>query len=116
MKISNAFFFIFHIFLWSGSFEQNPLPYKNPALPVEERVRDLLSRMTLEEKFWQLFMIPGAVDKGEEDKYQNGIFGFQVSATARNADASQQMLTYKTSGDAISLAKKINALQKYFLE
>jgi beta-glucosidase len=26
------------------------LPYRNPALPVDERVKDLLSRMTLEEK------------------------------------------------------------------
>lgn len=31
-------------------------PYKNSRLPVEERVRDLLSRMTLEEKVGQLNM------------------------------------------------------------
>ena len=30
------------------------LPYKNAALPIEERVADLLSRMTLEEKVGQL--------------------------------------------------------------
>lgn len=30
------------------------LPYKNATLPVEERVSDLLSRMTLEEKVGQL--------------------------------------------------------------
>ena len=30
------------------------LPYKNPALPVKERVQDLLERMTLEEKVSQL--------------------------------------------------------------
>ena len=29
------------------------LPYKNPELPVEERVKDLLSRMTVEEKVAQ---------------------------------------------------------------
>ena len=29
-------------------------PYKNPKLPVEERVTDLLSRMTLEEKVGQM--------------------------------------------------------------
>ena len=29
-------------------------PYKNPRLPVEQRVADLLSRMTLEEKIAQL--------------------------------------------------------------
>lgn len=32
------------------------LPYKNPKLPVEERIQDLLSRMTLEEKVDQLNM------------------------------------------------------------
>src|SRR5664279_1523313 len=30
------------------------LPYKNPSLPVEERVKDLLGRMTLEEKVAQM--------------------------------------------------------------
>jgi len=29
-------------------------PYENPKLPIEERVEDLLSRMTLEEKIAQL--------------------------------------------------------------
>ena len=32
------------------------LPYKDPALPVESRVEDLISRMTLEEKIGQLNM------------------------------------------------------------
>ena len=39
-------------------------PYKNPKLPTDERVKDLLSRMTPEEKFWQMFMIPGDLDRG----------------------------------------------------
>jgi beta-glucosidase len=46
-------------------------PYKNPSLPVEKRVKDLLARMTPEEKFWQLFMIPGDLTDGKE-KYKNG--------------------------------------------
>ena len=32
------------------------MPYQNPAIPVEKRVEDLLSRMTLEEKIGQLNM------------------------------------------------------------
>jgi hypothetical protein len=32
------------------------LPYRNPSLPVEERVADLLGRMTLEEKVGQLML------------------------------------------------------------
>ena len=35
------------------------LPYKNPNLPVDERVTDLLRRMTLEEKVRQLDMYSG---------------------------------------------------------
>ena len=34
--------------------QQSLLAYKNPALPIESRVKDLLSRMTLEEKVGQL--------------------------------------------------------------
>jgi beta-glucosidase len=100
----------------NGLFAQAVLPYKNPALPIEERVKDLLSRMTPEEKFWQMFMIPGEVGKGDEEKYKTGIFGFQVSAASANGDASQQMLRYGTKEDALSVTRKINALQKYFVE
>ncbi|MET4758539.1 glycoside hydrolase family 3 N-terminal domain-containing protein [Endozoicomonas sp. NE40] len=33
-------------------------PYKDPALPIEERVADLLARMTLQEKIGQLCQTP----------------------------------------------------------
>src|ERR1041384_2275724 len=78
-------------------------PYKNPALPIDVRVNDLLSRMTAEEKFWQLFMIPGEVKKGDEEKYKNGIFGFQMNAVAENQNAAQQMFHYNITEDADEL-------------
>ncbi|MBT1164216.1 glycoside hydrolase family 3 N-terminal domain-containing protein [Bifidobacterium felsineum] len=34
-----------------------PLPYKNPELPASERIADLLSRMTLEEKVGQMMQL-----------------------------------------------------------
>lgn len=102
-------------FISSTAFTQTLLPYKNAALPVEERVRDLLSRMTPEEKFWQLFMIPGDLDQGDSLRYKNGIFGFQVSAAAKG-DAAGQLLNYGSAENAVSLAKKINAIQEYFVE
>ncbi len=93
-----------------------PVPaYKNPGLPIPERVQDLLSRMTKEEKFWQLFMVPGDIDQISPDKLKNGIFGFQVSAGSRG-DAGGQLLTYNTSEKPLALTRKINAIQKYFVE
>jgi len=68
--------------------------YKNPLLQVDERVRDLLARMTLEEKFWQLFMIPGDLDDPAAD-YSKGIFGLQISNPT---------------------AERVNAIQRYFVE
>lgn len=92
------------------------LPYKNPSLPVEVRVKDLLKRMTPEEKFWQCFMIPGDLDQATTGQYKNGIFGFQVSAASKDGGSSQQMLSYNTNEEGIAVAKKINSIQKYFIE
>ena len=93
-----------------------PLPlYKNPTASVEARVKDLLGRMTPEEKFWQLFMIPGDLDGADSKQYDRGIFGFQVSAAAKG-DAAGQLLNYGTKENATALAKKINSIQKYFIE
>ena len=67
-----------------------PPVYQQASAPVEARVRDLLSRMTLEEKFWQLFMIPGDLDNPAHD-YSNGIFGLQIGDGAAGADAPVRM-------------------------
>ena len=55
------------IVLLVGSCEMGNLPiYENADANIDERVKDLLSRMTQEEKFWQLFMIPGDLSEGKE--------------------------------------------------
>ncbi|RKT01673.1 beta-glucosidase [Chryseobacterium defluvii] len=94
---------------------QKPL-YKDPKQPVEARVQDLLKRMTPEEKFWQCFMIPGDLDNVPKGRYAHGIFGLQVSAGNQGGGAAGQMLKYNASEDAERLVKKINAIQKYFVE
>ena len=38
------------------------LPYRNPNLPVEERVADLMARMTLEEKVGQIMLADGRLE------------------------------------------------------
>ena len=110
-----TFLSIIFSFLFSCTYAQLPA-YKNSHLPVSQRVQDLLACMTPEEKFWQLFMIPGGIEKGEEWKYPHGIFGFQVSAVGNNTDVSQQMLQYNKTETALGLAKKINAIQKQLVE
>jgi beta-glucosidase len=74
-------------------------PYKDVGLPVEARVQDLVSRMTLEEKFWQLFMLAGGLDGGVE-RYKDGAFGFQIGA----------------SGDTLDPVTFVNRLQRHFVE
>lgn len=111
-KRNVLFFFLFCCSQFA--FSQQPL-YKDPLQPIEKRVNDLLSRMTPEEKFWQLFMIPGDLDHVNAKQYKNGLFGFQVSAAAKG-DAGGQLLNYGTNETAVALAKKINAIQQYFVE
>ena len=53
--------------------------YRNPDAPIAVRVKDLLSRMTVEEKFWQLFMLSTDL-KGNVENYGAGAFGFQLSS------------------------------------
>lgn len=53
----------------SNPTSQSPA-YRNPALPVEERVADLLSRMTLEEKVGQLLMLDA---RGDDLSFINSV-------------------------------------------
>lgn len=104
------------LLLWAAAAAAQVAPlYKNPAAPVAARVADLLGRMTPEEKFRQLFMVPGDLDQADTAQYRSGLFGFQVSAGNRG-DAGGQMLRYNTSEPAAELAQKINRIQRYFVE
>ncbi|MGE5359035.1 MAG: glycoside hydrolase family 3 protein, partial [Bacteroidales bacterium] len=89
-------------------------PYRDPTRSTDDRVRDLLSRMTLEEKFWQLYMIPGDLDDPAHD-YTHGIFGLQVRpARERSVDAGP---AGSRPGDAARRhAERINAIQRFFVE
>lgn len=96
-------------------FAQSIPDYKRPELSIEVRVKDLLKRMTPEEKFWQLFMIPGDLGNNP-DQYKNGIFGFQVNTVQQQQGAAAQILNYKAGQTGAQTLEKINAIQKYFVE
>ena len=83
----------------SACARSGPPIYKDRSAPIDARVKDLLGRMTPEEKFWQLFMLPDDLDK-EPDRYKSGVFGLQ---TARKSGPDEA-------------AAKINDIQRYFLE
>ncbi len=59
--------------------------------------------MSPEEKFWQLFMIPGDLDHAQPGQYRNGLFGFQVSASAKG-DAVGQLLNYDRTENATAVS------------
>ena len=46
-----------------GNSQTSAPPYKNPSLPIERRVDDLISRMTLEEKISQMMNGAAAIDR-----------------------------------------------------
>jgi beta-glucosidase len=87
----------------AGTRAQAP-PYRDASLPVEARVQDLLDRMTLEEKFWQLYMVPGSLEDPSHD-WSTGVFGLQVRATAAGDSAG-----------ARDHAIRINRIQRYLVE
>lgn len=95
--------------------ETTPL-YKDPSQSVDLRVKDLLSRMTLEEKFWQLYMIPGDIYENKEN-YKHGIFGFQTDTKGSSGNVAEQLLDYSSSSSsAKETAIKINDMQRFFME
>lgn len=100
------------------------LPYKNKNLPVEQRVNDLLRRMTLEEKIgqlrctlaWNYYDIKGKeVVPSESFKkdIREGNIGM-LWATYRADPWTQR--TLETGLNPEMAAKAGNALQKYVLE
>jgi beta-glucosidase len=78
--------------------------YKDASASIDARVRDLLRRMTPEEKFWQLFMVAGDLEQGA-DRYSQGAFGLQARPYPAISDSTNA---------ARALAERINAAQEYF--
>lgn len=88
--------------------------YKDSTVAVELRVKDLLKRMTPEEKFWQLFMLAEEWNK-DKSRYKDGAFGFEGGVSNTNT-AAGQMIQNGGGGNAGEMARMINQAQQYFVE
>lgn len=92
------------------------MDYQNPALPVEQRVADLLARMTLEEKAAQTCMLRGVEYATKPDARQH----CSVEAdTDFNWDKLAQDFGRDGFGfvhDMYSTPVPFNKIQKYFIE
>jgi beta-glucosidase len=90
------------------------LPFKDNRLSVDERVKDLLSRMTAEEKFYQVFMIAHDGVFKEED-YIHGIFGIEMNTSGLNEAAGQQMLDYSNGNSIEAELAEMLRIQRYLV-
>lgn len=99
-------------------------PYRNPSLPIEQRIDDLLSRMTLDEKVAQLLAVwdskadiqnpqTTAFDATKaRAKYPNGI-GQYSRPSDRQGPSSPRVVKRR---DAKESVEYVNALQKWAVE
>ncbi|MFB3778124.1 MAG: glycoside hydrolase family 3 N-terminal domain-containing protein [Bryobacteraceae bacterium] len=98
-------------------------PYRNPALPVAKRVKDLLSRMTLEEKAAQMVCVWREKDTKLTDA--QGRFdlarakaafrkGYGIGQVARPSDAGSGAVGRGLN--ARDMAVLTNQIQKFFME
>jgi beta-glucosidase len=62
---TSSFFFIFSVVFTLSVFSQKKYdyPFQDPSLPIEKRVNDLVSRLTLEEKVSQMLNGTPAIDR-----------------------------------------------------
>jgi beta-xylosidase len=99
--------FVILLALAGSAFAQTPAPdYRNPKLPIQQRVEDLLSRMTLEEKVEQL-----------GGRFRPGILDTTGKYNDTNArEAFRQMFSVDSKASPRDMAILRNAVQRYLVE
>jgi beta-glucosidase len=78
-------------------------PYRDPHLPIEQRVSDLLARMTLEEKLAQL-SVSGQIDAVVEGKHS---FGQLPEFAAHGVGAVSRLGLKRSPADTVLIYNKI---------
>jgi beta-glucosidase len=94
-------------------FAQQPA-YKNPAMPIEKRVKDLLQRMTLEEQAAQLYAI---ISRDTLAFDENGNFvGIQDTSILNHGVGSFATWGLRRDRSLRHRAQCINGIQRYMIE
>jgi beta-glucosidase len=104
-------FLIFPLILFGAvSCDREPV-YKDPSAPLESRVKDLLRRMTLEEKLRQIDIWHPKMDLGKSEELNKAIAA--LGDTVRNGIG---FLQFEVRMNQEDYAARFNAIQKYFVE
>ncbi len=108
----------------SAAGQTAPPPYKNPKLPIEQRVDDLLGRMTLEEKTAQLLSLwkgkagitegRGTFDPGRAG--QSGLLRHGIGRIERASESALGGADPSVGLTAREQAAYANAIQRYLIE
>ncbi|MBK9389613.1 MAG: glycoside hydrolase family 3 C-terminal domain-containing protein [Bacteroidetes bacterium] len=92
---------------------QNPsggFPFQNPSLPIEERVNDLVSRMTLQEKADQLLYTAPAIPRLNVPEYNWWNEALHGVARAGYATVFPQSITIANTWDETLMLNVANAI------
>jgi beta-glucosidase len=99
--------------------------YKNPAVPAEQRVKDLLARMMLEEKAAQMMCIwqeksAKLVDAAGNFDFKKAKAAFKnghgIGQVGRPSDAGSKPTDTGIGKSPRTMAELTNAIQKFFIE
>ncbi len=109
-----SYFLIFYFVLCYGFSKAQITPkplYKDPVAPIESRVRDLLSRMTIDDKCRQIDVWHPKVDLSNPLLLKNIVAA--LGDTVKNGIG---FLQFKVEMNNETYRAQFNAIQKYFME
>ena len=110
MKKTTFYIILYVLTAGFQSCKKDPV-YKNPNAPIESRISDLLSRMTLEEKLRQIDIWHPKTDLSKTEELDKAIEA--LGDTVRNGIGFLQFQVRMNQAD---YAARFNAIQKYFVE
>lgn len=104
------FSFLFLSVLGNAQVATKPL-YKDAKAPIETRIKDLLARMTLEDKCRQIDVWHPKVDLSKPTDLKNTLAA--LGDTVKNGIG---FLQFKVEMNDVDYRDRFNAIQKYFVE